>query len=126
MISGTDWRPEIPDVETIYRDLQELNRIECITDRMCIRDSGSTASNAASSNQTNPASAAGSKGTDSSSGTANKPAAHTHTCLLYTSYSKEPMSKKMTTDRGVRQDGCIIPSSWTIQTSPERARQRKI
>ena len=33
MISGTDWRPEIPDVETIYRDLQELNRIECITDR---------------------------------------------------------------------------------------------
>ena len=33
MISGTDWRPEIPDVEIIYRDLQELNRIECITDR---------------------------------------------------------------------------------------------
>ena len=35
------------------------------------------------SNQTKPASAAGSKGTDSSSGTANKPAAHTHTWVKY-------------------------------------------
>ncbi len=33
MISGTDWRPELPDIEKIYRDLQELNKIECITDR---------------------------------------------------------------------------------------------
>lgn len=46
-------------------------------------NNGSTASNAASSNQTKPASAAGSKGTDSSSGTANKPAAHTHTWVKY-------------------------------------------
>ncbi len=33
MISGTDWRPELPDADKIYRDLQELNQIECITDR---------------------------------------------------------------------------------------------
>ena len=33
MISGTDWRPELPDIEKIYIDLQELNKIECITDR---------------------------------------------------------------------------------------------
>lgn len=33
MISGTDWRPELPAADTIYRDLQELNQIECITDR---------------------------------------------------------------------------------------------
>lgn len=46
-------------------------------------NNGSAASNVASSNQTKPASAAGSKGTDSSSGTANKPAAHTHTWVKY-------------------------------------------
>lgn len=46
-------------------------------------NNGSAASNATSSNQTKPASAAGSKGTDSSSGTANKPAAHTHTWVKY-------------------------------------------
>lgn len=47
-------------------------------------DSGkkSTQSSGAS-NQTKPASSAGSKGTDSSSGTANKPAAHTHTWVKY-------------------------------------------
>lgn len=47
-------------------------------------DSGkkSTQSSGAS-NQTKPASVAGSKGTDSSSGTANKPAAHTHTWVKY-------------------------------------------
>lgn len=33
MISGTDWRLELPDIEKIYIDLQELNKIECITDR---------------------------------------------------------------------------------------------
>ena len=33
VISGTDWRPELPDIEKIYIDLQELNKIECITDR---------------------------------------------------------------------------------------------
>lgn len=33
MISGTDWRPEIPNADKIYRDLQDLNKIECITDR---------------------------------------------------------------------------------------------
>lgn len=48
-----------------------------------VSNNGSTASNAASSNQTKPASAAGSKGTESSSGTANKPAAHTHTWVKY-------------------------------------------
>lgn len=46
-------------------------------------NNGSAASNAASSNHTKPASAAGSKGTDSSAGTANKPAAHTHTWVKY-------------------------------------------
>ena len=46
-------------------------------------NNGSAASNAVSSNHTKPASAAGSKGTDSSSGTANKPAAHTHTWVKY-------------------------------------------
>lgn len=33
MISGTDWRPELPDADKIYKDLQKLNQIECITDR---------------------------------------------------------------------------------------------
>ncbi len=33
MISGTDWRPEIPNADKIHSDLQELNHIECITDR---------------------------------------------------------------------------------------------
>ena len=33
MIPGTDWRPELPNAEKIYKDLQELNQIECITDR---------------------------------------------------------------------------------------------
>lgn len=33
MILGTDWRPEIPNADKIYRDLQDLNKIECITDR---------------------------------------------------------------------------------------------
>lgn len=33
MISGTGWMPEIPDVERIFSDLRELNRIECVTDR---------------------------------------------------------------------------------------------
>lgn len=46
-------------------------------------NNASAASNSDSSNQTKPASAAGSKGTDSSSGTANKPAAHTHTWVKY-------------------------------------------
>ena len=48
-----------------------------------VSNNGSTASNAASSNQTKPASAAGGKGTDSSAGTANRPAAHTHTWVKY-------------------------------------------
>lgn len=42
-----------------------------------------SAQSSGTSNQTKPASAAGSKGTDSSSGTANKPAAHTHTWVKY-------------------------------------------
>lgn len=47
-------------------------------------DSGKkSAQSSGTSNQTKPASAAGSKGTDSSSGTANKPAAHTHTWVKY-------------------------------------------
>lgn len=46
-------------------------------------DNGSAASNAVSSNQTKPASAAGSKGTDSSAGTANESAAHTHKWVKY-------------------------------------------
>ena len=47
-------------------------------------DSGKkSAQYSGASNQTKPASAAGSKGTDSSSGTANKPAAHTHTWVKY-------------------------------------------
>mgnify|MGYP007038324667 FL=1 len=47
-------------------------------------DSGKkSAQSSGASNQTRPASAAGSKGTDSSSGTANKPAAHTHTWVKY-------------------------------------------
>lgn len=47
-------------------------------------DSGKkSAQSSGASNQTKPASAAGSKGTDSSSGTANKPAAHTHTWVKY-------------------------------------------
>lgn len=49
-------------------------------------DSGKkSAQSSGASNQTKPASAAGSKGTDSSSGTANKPAAHTHTWVKYVS-----------------------------------------
>ena len=47
-------------------------------------DSGKkSAQSSGASNQTKPASAAGSKVTDSSSGTANKPAAHTHTWVKY-------------------------------------------
>ena len=47
-------------------------------------DSGKkSAQSSGTSNQTKPASAAGSKGTDSSSGTVNKPAAHTHTWVKY-------------------------------------------
>lgn len=47
-------------------------------------DSGKkSAQSSGASNQTKPASAAGSKSTDSSSGTANKPAAHTHTWVKY-------------------------------------------
>ena len=47
-------------------------------------DSGKkSAQSSGASNQTKPASAAGSKGTYSSSGTANKPAAHTHTWVKY-------------------------------------------
>lgn len=47
-------------------------------------DSGKkSAQSSGASNQTKPASAAGSKGTDSSSGTANKPAAHTHIWVKY-------------------------------------------
>ena len=47
-------------------------------------DSGKkSAQSSGASNQTKPTSAAGSKGTDSSSGTANKPAAHTHTWVKY-------------------------------------------
>ena len=47
-------------------------------------DSGKkSAQSSGASNHTKPASAAGSKGTDSSSGTANKPAAHTHTWVKY-------------------------------------------
>lgn len=42
-----------------------------------------SAQSSGTSNQTKPASAAGSKGTGSSSGTANKPAAHTHTWVKY-------------------------------------------
>ena len=48
-----------------------------------VANNGSAVSNAVSSNQTKPASAAGSKGTDSSSDTAKKPAAHTHTWVKY-------------------------------------------
>ena len=48
------------------------------------KDSGKkSAQSSGASNQTKPASAAGSKGTDSSAGTANKPAAHTHTWVKY-------------------------------------------
>lgn len=47
-------------------------------------DSGKkSAQSSGASNQTKPASAAGSKDTDSSAGTANKPAAHTHTWVKY-------------------------------------------
>lgn len=47
-------------------------------------DSGKkSAQSSGASNQTKPASAAGCKGTDSSAGTANKPAAHTHTWVKY-------------------------------------------
>lgn len=48
------------------------------------KDSGKkSAQSSGASNQTKPASAAGGKGTDSSSGTVNKPAAHTHTWVKY-------------------------------------------
>ena len=33
LISGTTWRPEIPNVENLYKELQELQKIENITDR---------------------------------------------------------------------------------------------
>ena len=47
-------------------------------------DSGKkSAQSSGASNQTKPASAAGGKGTDSSAGTANKTAAHTHTWVKY-------------------------------------------
>lgn len=47
-------------------------------------DSGKkSAQSSGASNQTKPASAAGGKGTDSSAGTANRPAAHTHTWVKY-------------------------------------------
>lgn len=47
-------------------------------------DSGKkSAQSSGASNQTKPASAAGGKGTDSLAGTANKPAAHTHTWVKY-------------------------------------------
>ena len=47
-------------------------------------DSGKkSAQSSGASNQTKPASAAGSKGTDSSAGTANEPAAHTHKWVKY-------------------------------------------
>lgn len=47
-------------------------------------DSGKkSAQSSGTSNQTKPASAAGGKGTDSSAGTANKPATHTHTWVKY-------------------------------------------
>ena len=32
-IGGTNWRPELPDEDKIVKDLEELNKIECITDR---------------------------------------------------------------------------------------------
>ena len=48
------------------------------------KDSGKkSAQSSGASNQTKPASAAGSKGTDSSAGTANEPAAHTHKWVKY-------------------------------------------
>ncbi len=33
MISGTNWRPKLPDANEIYLRLNELNQIECVTDR---------------------------------------------------------------------------------------------
>lgn len=33
MVSGTDWRPEMPNVEKIHKELKALNEIECVTDR---------------------------------------------------------------------------------------------
>lgn len=32
-IGGTNWSPELPDEDKIVKDLEELNKIECITDR---------------------------------------------------------------------------------------------
>lgn len=32
-IGGTNWRPEIPNVENVIEDLQKFEQIECITDR---------------------------------------------------------------------------------------------
>lgn len=32
-IGGTNWRPELPDEDTIIAKLEEFNKIECITDR---------------------------------------------------------------------------------------------
>lgn len=33
LISGTRWRPEMPDVEKLHRELVEIMSIECATDR---------------------------------------------------------------------------------------------
>lgn len=60
------------------------NSTQSTGDSTAKTDSGKkSAQSSGASNQTKPASAAGSKGTDSSSGTANKPAAHTHTWVKY-------------------------------------------
>ena len=33
LISGTNWRPEIPDINTIYQEFTEIQKIENITER---------------------------------------------------------------------------------------------
>lgn len=33
MISGTSWRPELPDVETLHRELMDIMQIGCSTER---------------------------------------------------------------------------------------------
>ena len=33
MISGTSWRPKMPDADAIHSELQKLNGISCVTDR---------------------------------------------------------------------------------------------
>lgn len=33
LISGTNWRPELPDPERLHTELQEILRIPCVTDR---------------------------------------------------------------------------------------------